>query len=192
MLKDSKVTGKIILSVVPLTAVCGTALSSVIAAIILLITVASTWALLPLIKQFLSEKTAPFVRIIIALGVIGTLTMVSTVFFKEATNSIAVYLPLIAITVIMLSAINENIESTPIQALKLGATIGGFGSVFLFAVGVLKEFLGMGSLFGFNVYTKLFAPIEFFKNPAGSLLICAGLAIIYNLAVKYLEKRAAK
>ena len=50
----------------------------------------------------------------------------------------------------------------------------------------------MGSLFGFNVYTKLFAPIEFFKNPAGSLLICAGLAIIYNLAVKYLEKRAAK
>lgn len=192
MLKDSKVTGKIILSVVPLTAVCGTALSSVIAAIILLITVASTWALLPLIKQFLSEKTAPFVRIIIALGVIGTLTMVSTVFFKEATNSIAVYLPLIAITVIMLSAINENIESTPIQALKLGATLGGFGSVFLFAVGVLKEFLGMGSLFGFNVYTKLFAPIEFFKNPAGSLLICAGLAIIYNLAVKYLEKRAAK
>lgn len=192
MLKDSKVTGKIILSVVPLTAVCGTALSSVIAAIILLITVASTWALLPLIKQFLSEKTAPFVRIIIALGVIGTLTMVSTVFFKEATNSIAVYLPLIAITVIMLSAINENIESTPIQALKLGATLGGLGSVFLFAVGVLKEFLGMGSLFGFNVYTKLFAPIEFFKNPAGSLLICAGLAIIYNLAVKYLEKRAAK
>ena len=192
MLKDSKVTGKIILSVVPLTAVCGTALSSVIAAIILLITVASTWALLPLIKQFLSEKTAPFVRIIIALGVIGTLTMVSTVFFKEATNSIAVYLPLIAITVIMLSTINENIESTPIQALKLGATLGGLGSVFLFAVGVLKEFLGMGSLFGFNVYTKLFAPIEFFKNPAGSLLICAGLAIIYNLAVKYLEKRAAK
>lgn len=192
MLKDSKVTGKIILSVVPLTAVCGTALSSVIAAIILLITVVLTWALLPLIKQFLSEKTAPFVRIIIALGVIGTLTMVSTVFFKEATNSIAVYLPLIAITVIMLSAINENIESTPIQALKLGATLGGLGSVFLFAVGVLKEFLGMGSLFGFNVYTKLFAPIEFFKNPAGSLLICAGLAIIYNLAVKYLEKRAAK
>ena len=192
MLKDSKVTGKIILSVVPLTAVCGTALSSVIAAIILLITVALTWALLPLIKQFLSEKTAPFVRIIIALGVIGTLTMVSTVFFKEATNSIAVYLPLIAITVIMLSAINENIESTPIQALKLGATLGGWGSVFLFAVGVLKEFLGMGSLFGFNVYTKLFAPIEFFKNPAGSLLICAGLAIIYNLTVKYLEKRAAK
>lgn len=192
MLKDSKVTGKIILSVVPLTAVCGTALSSVIAAIILLITVALTWALLPLIKQFLSEKTAPFVRIIIALGVIGTLTMVSTVFFKEATNSIAVYLPLIAITVIMLSAINENIESTPIQALKLGATLGGLGSVFLFAVGVLKEFLGMGSLFGFNVYTKLFAPIEFFKNPAGSLLICAGLAIIYNLTVKYLEKRAAK
>ena len=191
MLKDRQVYYKIILSVVPLTAVCNTALSSLIVAVISLITVASVWVLLPLLGRFLTEKTAPFVRIIIALGVIGTLTLISTVLFKDATQSIALYLPLIALTTVMLHPINENTKALPLDALKLGATLGGFGSAFLFLVGVLKELLGMGSLFGLDIYTKLFAPIEFFKTPGGALLICAVLTIAYNLAVKYLGKRGA-
>ena len=191
MLKDRQVYYKIILSVVPLTAVCSTALSSLIAAVISLITVALVWVLLPLLSRFLTEKTAPFVRIIIALGVIGTLTLISTVLFKDATQSIALYLPLIALTTVMLHPINENTKALPLDALKLGATHGGFGSAFLFLVGVLKELLGMGSLFGLDIYTKLFAPIEFFKTPGGALLICAALTIAYNLAVKYLGKRGA-
>ncbi len=191
MLKDRQVYYKIILSVVPFAAVCSTALSSLIAAAISLITVVSAWALLPLFKQLLTEKTAPFVRIVIALGIIGTLTLIFTVFFKDATQSISLYLPLIALTTVMLCPTNENIEATPLGALKLGVMLGGFGSAFLFTVGVLKELLGMGSLFGFDIYTKFFAPIEFFKTPGGALLICATLTIVYNLAVKYLGKRRA-
>ncbi len=192
ILKDKNVYNKIILSIVPLTALCSTALSALISGITIIFAVSLSWTAESALKQFLTSKTAPFVRIVIAVGVVGILTMLFSLVFKDAVGSISVYLPLISVTVALLVGSDDVLGEKPLNVLAFGAVISATAAGFLFVIGLLKEFLGTGSVFRLDVYTSLFAPMEFFKTPAGALLICAALTVLYNILVKLSEKRGAK
>lgn len=192
ILKDKTVYNKIILSVVPFTALCSTALSALIAGVTVIFAVSLSWVAVSALKQFLTSKTAAFVRIVIAVGVVGITTMFFSIMFKDVIESISVYLPLISITTAVLVGSDDILSENPLNVLLFGAVISSAAAAFLFAVGLLKEFLGMGSIFGLDIYTKIFSPMEFFKTPAGALLICAVLTVFYNAIVKLSEKRGAK
>lgn len=191
MLKNKEVFYKIVLSVIPGVAVCATALSSVVFGAISFVTVVVSWLLVCLIKNFLTEKTLPFAAAVISLGITGVLTMVASLFFKSYLEDVAYYLPLLAVTTTLLIS-KENVFGTIKNTLVTSLWSGGVGAVFLIITGILKEFLGNGSLFGFDIYTKIFSPAEFFKSSAGGLLIAAGLTVVYNLIVKGSEKRGAE
>ena len=190
--KDKSVYNKIILSVVPLTALCSTALSALIAGITVIFAVSLSWIAVSALKQFLSSKTETFVRIVIAVGIVGVATMLFSIIFKDAVESIGIYLPLISVTTAVLVGSDDVLGEKPSNVFLYGAVISSVAAVFLFTVGFLKEFLGMGSIFGIDIYTKIFTPMEFFKTPAGALLICAVLTVLYNALVKLSEKRGAK
>lgn len=192
ILKDKNVYNKIILSIVPLTAFCSTALSSLIAGIIIIFAVTLSWTAVSALKQFLTSKTAPFVRIVIAVGIVGILTMLCQLIFKDTVSSIGIGLTLISVTTVLLVSTDDVLAEKPFSVLKYGAIISTASAGFLFVIGFLKEFLGTGSVFGFDIYTSFFAPFEFFKTPAGALLLCAALTVLYSVLVKLFEKRGAK
>ena len=192
MLKDKETYSKIILYSLPLTVVATTAYTSLLICVISLLAVVVSTLFICMLKTFLTEKTVLFAKVIISLGVVGALTMTATVFFKEITDSVSLYLPLISLTTVLLLSGQETIEATTVNALKISGVEGGISSGFLFAVGILREFLGFGSLFGIDIYTKVFSPMELFKNPAGALFIAAMLALVYNILVSRIGKRGAK
>ncbi len=192
ILKDKNVYNKIILSIVPLTALCSTALSAFIAGITIIFAVSISWMAVSALKQFLTSKTAPFVRIVIAVGIVGILTMLCSLIFKDAVSSIGIGITLISVTTVLLVSTDDVLSEKPFSVLKYGAIISTSAAGFLFVIGFLKEFLGMGSVFGFDIYTSFLSPIEFFKTPAGALLFCAALTVLYNILVKLSEKRGAK
>lgn len=192
ILKDKTVYNKIILSVIPLTAICSTALSSLIAGITVIFAVSLSWVVVSALKQFLTSKTAAFARIVIAVGLVGIATMLFSIIFKDIIESIGIYLPLISITTAVLVSVDDIMVEKPLNVLLFGSVISSVAAGFLFMVGFLKEFLGMGSIFGLDIYTKIFTPVEFFKTPAGALLIGAALTVLYNTLVKFTEKRGAK
>ena len=192
ILKDKNVYNKIILSIVPLTAFCSTALSSIIAGIIVIFAVTLSWVAVSALKQFLTSITAPFVRIVIAVGIVGILTMLCSLIFIDAVSSIGIGLTLISVTTVLLVSADDVLAEKPLSVLKCGAIISTAAAGFLFVIGFLKEFLGTGSIFGFDIYTSFLSPIEFFKTPAGALLFCAAFTVLYNILVKLSEKRGAK
>ena len=57
------------------------------------------------------------------------------------------------------------------------------GGGFLILSSLIREVLGLGSLFGIDLYTKYFSPIGFFATPAGGFLIAALGVILYRLFV---------
>ena len=189
MLKDKTVYNKIILSIIPLTAICSTALSALIAGIITIFAVLLSAIAVSGLKRFLTEKTGYIARTVIAIGIVGILTMAFSVFFKDIIESVSLYLPLISVITVILISTKDIMEYKTINVFKYSIVVSGVAAGFLFVVGLLKEILGQGSVFGFDLYTKFFAPIEFFKTPAGALLICAALTILYNVIVKHAEKR---
>ena len=145
-----------------------------------------------LLKPFISGKYAAVAKIIISVGVVGILTMTASLFMKKTVDSVALYLPLISLTTVLLVDTQEILNYSPVKALKVSALIGGLGADLLLTVGFLRELLGLGSFFGLDVYTKLFSPITFFATPAGALLLLGLLAIGYNLLASAIEKRCDK
>ena len=192
LLKDKETYSKIILCSLPLTVVATTAYTSILVAVISFLVVIISTLLVCLLKSFLTEKTALLAKVVISIGVVGVLTMTASVFYKELTDSVSPYLPLISLTTFLILSGKDTIEATPANALKASVVMGGVSSGFLFVVGILREFLGMGSLFGIDIYTKVFAPMELFKNPVGALFIAAMLVLLYNILVSLTGKRGTK
>ena len=192
MLQDKNTYNKIIIKTLPLTLVATTAYAAVLVGVISLVAVCLSTVAVCLLKPLLNVKTADFAKIIISVGIVGALTMIASVYIKELSDSVSLYLPLISLTTVLLVSGEETIQNTVSITFKYSFVIGAVSTGFLFVVGILRELLGLGSFFGLDVYTKVFAPMEFFKNPAGALFICAILTIIYNLFVSAAKKRGAK
>ena len=100
LLKDKTTYSKVIIKTLPLVIISATAISSLTAGIISLIAVCLSAVAVTLLKPFLNERTAPFAKIIISIGVVGSLTMLCSLFMKEIIDDMAVYLPLISLSLI--------------------------------------------------------------------------------------------
>lgn len=169
--------------------ISATALSSLFVGVVSLIAVCLSSLAVCLLKPFLNEKTAPFAKIVIAIGVVGVLTMCASLFMKKTVDSVSLFLPLVSVTTVLLTDTKQILDSSILDTLKSSALIGGLAADLLLTVGIFRELLGLGSFFGLDVYTKFFAPMTFFTKPAGALLLAGLLAIGYNLIASYIEKR---
>lgn len=192
ILKDKNTYSKIIIKTLPLTLVSVSALTGLYVGIVSLLAVCLSSVAVCLLKPFISGKYAAVAKIIISVGVVGILTMTASLFMKKTVDSVALYLPLISLTTVLLVDTQEILNYSPVKALKVSAIVGGLGADLLLTVGFLRELLGLGSFFGLDVYTKLFSPITFFATPAGALLLLGLLAIGYNLLASAIEKRCDK
>lgn len=189
ILKSKKQSDRIVLAAVPLMAVCSTAISSLLAALIALIAVIAAGTTVSLLKPFLNGKTAPFAQITVAVGAIGILSAVCSVFASETVGELGIYLPLISVTAVLLMDSDAALNSGALDTLKNSALLGGANALFLLCSGIIRELLGFGSLFGADVYSSWFSPIGFFTTPAGGLFTAAVLAVCYRFAVKAFGSR---
>lgn len=192
ILEDKNTYSKIIIKTLPLALVSVSALTGLYVGIVSLLAVCLSSVAVCFLKPFISGKYAAVAKIIISVGVVGILTMTASLFMKKTVDSVALYLPLISLTTVLLVDTQEILSFSPLNALKNSALIGGLGADLLLTVGFLRELLGLGSFFGLDVYTKLFSPITFFATPAGALLLLGLLAIGYNLLATAIEKRCDK
>ncbi len=183
ILKDKRIYTGIILSALPLTAVCTTAISALIAAVISLISVLSTGLVISALKKFITDKTAPFAQLVISAGFVGILSAVFSLFAQKQIGALGIYIPLITLSTSLLLncdyTLNNGIKKTALQ----GAVTVGASSLIIILCGILREFLGLGALFSIDIYTKHITPITFFTTPAGGLLTLALLSVAYALII---------
>ncbi len=193
VLKTKSTYNRIILAAVPFMAVCSTLISSLLASCISLLAVVITAITVSALKQLLNEKTATFAQIIIAIGVVGVLSMLFSLFAKEVIGELIAYLPLAAVTSVLLINSDFSINNTVITTLVGSGTVGIANALFLVLSGAVREILGHGSICGAELYTKWFSPMDFFTTPAGGLLTAALLTVVYNLLVNgFISRKEAK
>ncbi len=191
--KTKSTYNRIVLAAIPFMAVCSTLISSLLAAGISLLAVVITTVIVSALKRILNEKTATFAQIIIAIGVVGVLSMLFSLFAKESIAELSAYLPLAAVTSVLLISSDFALNNTVIVTLVGSGTVGIANAMFLVLSGALREILGLGSICGADLYTKWFSPIDFFTTPAGGLLIAALLTMLYNLLVNgFMSRKEAK
>ena len=183
ILKNKAVFTSIILACVPLTAISNKALTSIVTAIILFFSANLTSFALCYLKKFLSSKALHFARFIISAGVVGIFTPLLSIIANAQIDEAGIYISLITIsTALLLSQDTDNINTTK-EGFFNTLIISSAASLLIIVCGFLRELLGFGSLFGFDLYTKFISPIGFLTSSAGGLFTLAVLCAVYALII---------
>ncbi len=189
LLREKQLYENWVLAVLPLVAVSASVktglLISVITVLALIISSLAVFAL----KALLTEKTAPFARLIISVGVVGISATLLGIFFKEDIAALGIYVNIAAVSAVLLVR-SDFVISADLSGLISGCGLSAaVGSAFLIVSSLIREFFGNGSLLGFDIYSKYLTPIAFLKTPAGGLLTTAVLLTVYCLSVGKNKKR---
>ncbi len=89
------------------------------------------------------------------------------------------YMPLCCVSAYMLFFESKKSEDRKQNAFSLLANCGAFAAVCIL-LGVLRELIGSGSLFGLTVTEHIFEPMRVLSLPAGAIFIVAVVCSVFS------------
>ena len=129
--------------------------------------------------------------IVIVASLVTVVDFLMKAYFQALSAALGVYIPLIVVNCIILGRAESYASKNPIDSsifdglgMGLGFTCG------LTIIGLIREFLGAGQLFGFQVLSlSWFTPISIFIMAPGAFLVLAFLVAIMNIVRKKMDEK---
>lgn len=185
-LLDKKSFYKVILSLLPLVPICSTLKDGLIIGSAFCITLIISALTAPLLYKHLSSKTAFSAKILVTSALSGLLYIVLNLLLSAKAETLGVYMPLVAVCTLIASINDKPSTFKTYFSSQCFVALASF-LVVVFS-SLLREFLGMGSVFGFDIFSKWFQPISFFSTSAGALFTVAVFVIVYQAAICRVSK----
>ncbi|MEF9865315.1 MAG: electron transport complex subunit E [Oscillospiraceae bacterium] len=137
-------------------------------------------------RKIIPDKVRLPAFITIIAGFVTVLMMIVRAFFPSLDKALGVYLPLIVVNCIILGraemfASKNDVVSSALDGLGMGL---GF-TMTLMAMGIVREILGAGTLFGIQIIPAFIDPMSVFITPAGGFFVFGVLMAI----VVFIETR---
>ena len=152
------------------TAWAGLALGLLSAVIVLL-----TCLIRRLLGKLLPERARLIAGLVIAAALATLACLLTEAFLPGVYAVIRELLPALAVQTALLSlAFSQDLKMIHSPALWIGYVIA------LFAIGIVREFLGAGSLFGCQILGDQFAPVAAISGAPGAFLALAFAGMIIN------------
>ena len=105
-------------------------------------------------------------------------------------ESLGIYIPLIVVNFIILGRAEAYASKNPVipsffdgLGMGLGFTVG------LTAIGIVRELIGSGKIFGFQVMPSAYEPVTIFILAPGAFLVLTLLVALQNRVKRSLEKK---
>jgi len=119
--------------------------------------------------------------IVIIASFVTVLEMLMQAYLPTLYASLGIYIPLIVVNCIILGraeafASKNNIFQSLLDAIGMG--IGFTGALTI--LGSVREILGNGSIFGYDLISESVQPMLLFIMPPGAFLALAGIIIVVN------------
>ena len=105
---------------------------------------------------------------------------------EEIYAQLGIFIPLIVVNCIVLARAESFANKNGVLASFIDGIGNGLGYIMAITLtGIVREFLGSGSLLGFTIYGETIQPIKIFSQPAGAFIVLGILmAIFRTLMVK--------
>ena len=137
------------------------------------------------------------IRIPVYIVIIATLVKVIQMLIKayapSLDSALGVFIPLIVVNCIILGRAESYASKNPVLpsifdgiGMGLGFTLG------LTCIGIVRELIGSGKLFGFQVMPDIYEPVTIFILAPGAFLVLAFLVAARNKIMKKLEAKGKK
>ena len=131
--------------------------------------------------------------IVIVASLVTMVQFIMQAYTPSLSESLGVYIPLIVVNCIILGRAESYASKNPVIpsmfdgiGMGLGFTLG------LTCIGIVRELIGSGKLFGFQVMPDIYEPVTIFILAPGAFLVLAFLVAARNKIMKKLEAKGKK
>ncbi len=129
--------------------------------------------------------------IVIVASLVTVVQFIMQAYTPGLSDSLGVYIPLIVVNCIILGRAESYASKNPIVpsifdgiGMGLGFTLG------LTCIGLLREILGAGQMFGIQIFSlSWFTPITIFVMAPGAFLVLACLVAVMNIVREKMEAK---
>ncbi len=146
------------------------------------------------LRKVIPDKVRIPAFITIIASFVTIISFLMQAYTPELYDSLGVFISLIVVNCIILGRAEAYASKNPVipsvfdgLGMGLGFTVG------LTLIGIIREFLGAGKIFGFEVTTELWDPIAIFTSNPGAFFVLAFLiAGINAFAIRKAKKTGGK
>lgn len=128
--------------------------------------------------------------IVIVASFVTIVQFLLQAYLPDLYDSLGIYIPLIVVNCIILGRAEAYASKNPVipsffdgLGMGLGFTVG------LTAIGIVRELIGSGKIFGFQVMPSAYEPVTIFILAPGAFLVLTLLVALQNRLKRSLEKK---
>ena len=128
--------------------------------------------------------------IVIVASFVTIVQFLLQAYLPDLYDSLGIYIPLIVVNCIILGRAEAYASKNPVipsffdgLGMGLGFTVG------LTAIGIVRELIGSGKIFGFQVMPSAYEPVTIFVLAPGAFLVLTLLVALQNRVKRSLEKK---
>ena len=184
---------RLILGMCPTLAVTNVAINGLIMGLATTFALVASGLMVSLARNLIPKK----IRIPSYIVIIATFVAIADYFlaayFSDIHKVLGIYVPLIVVNCIILGRMEAFAGKEPVGKSLLDALGVGIGFTWaLILLGVIREFIGFGSVFGFNFLGSWYPQVLIMKLPAGAFFTLGLLIAAMNLITHKKSKAVCK
>lgn len=146
--------------------------------------------LISLLRKFIPSQVRIASYIVIISGVVTAIQLLIKAYLPALDKSLGLFIPLIVVNCIILARAEAFASKNGVLPSIFDGIFMGMGfTVALTILGIIRELIGSGTVFGFDVLLRFgYTPILFFVQPAGAFItLGVVIAAVNALRTKFLS-----
>lgn len=137
--------------------------------------------LISLLRKVIPSGVRVPVYIIIIASFVTIVEMLMHAYVTPLYESLGIFIPLIVVNCIILGRAEQYASKNgPLLSIFDGIGIGIGFTIGLTVIGIVRELLGAGTIFGFKVTPESFEPVSIFVMAPGAFFVLAILCALQN------------
>ena len=149
--------------------------------------------LISMLRKIIPDSVRMPAFIVVVASFVTIVQFLLEGFVPSLYDALGLYIPLIVVNCIILGRAESYASKNPVLpsifdglGMGLGFTVG------LTSIGMVREIIGAGSIFGIRVMPQSYEPITIFILAPGAFLVLAGLVALQNKMKAAAAKKAEK
>lgn len=184
---------RLALGICPALAVTASAVSGFSMGILTLIVLVCSNLTMYALRRLIPKSVCIPVYLIITALFVTVLQILSKTFLPVLSDMLGIYFPLITVNCVIIGSAKSSAEPESAVNILLDSLIMGAAfALTLSAIGIIRELIGCGTVFGFAVTKGYIQPLLLAVTVPGGFLTLGFLAALVNKIADKDEKKAAE
>ncbi len=149
--------------------------------------------LISMLRKIIPDSVRMPAFIVVVASFVTIVDFLLEGFVPDLYSSLGLYIPLIVVNCIILGRAESYASKNPvIPSIFDGVGMGLGFTVGLTSIGIVRELIGAGQIFGFQIMPDSYEPLTIFILAPGAFFVLACLVALQNKVKKNLAKKGKK